>query len=97
MVNVTIVCLLVGKIPVKVNCAALSEDLLDSELFGHAGGAFTAVGDKRVGRFELANGGTLFLDKIATTSTRVHEKLLRFVEYGEFQRFGGEKDFQNYV
>ena len=76
---------------VKVNCAALSEDLLDSELFGHERGAFTGAVEKRVGRFELADGGTLFLDEIATASTRVQEKLLRIVEYGEFQRLGGEK------
>ena len=76
---------------VKVNCAALSEDLLDSELFGHKRGAFTGAVEKRAGRFELANGGTLFLDEIATESTRVQENLLRIVEYGEFQRLGGEK------
>lgn len=75
----------------KVNCAALSEDLLDSELFGHERGAFTGAMEKRSGRFELANNGTLFLDEIATASTRVQEKLLRVIEYGEFQRLGGEK------
>ncbi len=76
---------------VKVNCAALSEELLDSELFGHERGAFTGATDRRLGRFELANGGTLFLDEIATASMQVQEKLLRVVEYGEFQRLGGEK------
>ncbi|MEO0607331.1 MAG: phage shock protein operon transcriptional activator [Pseudomonadota bacterium] len=76
---------------VKVNCAALSEQLLDSELFGHERGAFTGATDRRLGRFELANGGTLFLDEIATASQQVQEKLLRVVEYGEFQRLGGEK------
>ena len=76
---------------VKVNCAALSEELLDSELFGHERGAFTGATDRRAGRFELADGGTLFLDEIATASQRVQEKLLRVIEYGEFQRLGGEK------
>lgn len=76
---------------VKVNCAALSEQLLDSELFGHERGAFTGATERRLGRFELANGGTLFLDEIATASMQVQEKLLRVVEYGEFQRLGGEK------
>ncbi|MEO1101465.1 MAG: phage shock protein operon transcriptional activator [Pseudomonadota bacterium] len=76
---------------VKVNCAALSEDLLDSELFGHERGAFTGATDRRAGRFELADGGTIFLDEIATASSRVQEKLLRVVEYGEYQRLGGEK------
>ncbi len=76
---------------VKVNCAALSEQLLDSELFGHERGAFTGATERRLGRFELANGGTLFLDEIATASMQVQEKLLRIVEYGEFQRLGGEK------
>ena len=76
---------------VKVNCAALSEQLLDSELFGHERGAFTGATERRLGRFELANGGTLFLDEIATASMQAQEKLLRVVEYGEFQRLGGEK------
>lgn len=76
---------------IKVNCAALSEELLDSELFGHERGAFTGATERRIGRFELADGGTLFLDEIATASMRVQEKLLRIVEYGEFQRLGGEK------
>lgn len=76
---------------VKVNCAALSDDLLDSELFGHERGAFTGATERRQGRFELANGGTIFLDEIATASARVQEKLLRVIEYGEFQRLGGEK------
>ncbi len=76
---------------IKVNCAALSEELLDSELFGHERGAFTGATERRIGRFELANGGTLFLDEIAIASMRVQEKLLRVVEYGEFQRLGGEK------
>lgn len=76
---------------VKVNCGALSEDLLDSELFGHEAGAFTGASRRRQGRFEKANGGTLFLDEIATASMQVQEKLLRVVEYGEFQRLGSEE------
>ncbi|MFN4024471.1 MAG: phage shock protein operon transcriptional activator [Hyphomonas sp.] len=76
---------------VKVNCAALSETLLDSELFGHERGAFTGATEMRRGRFELADGGTIFLDEIATASQQVQEKLLRIVEYGEFQRVGGSK------
>ncbi len=76
---------------VKVNCAALSDDLLDSELFGHEAGAFTGATRKRAGRFEQADGGTLFLDEIATASLPVQEKLLRVVEYGEYQRLGGEQ------
>ena len=76
---------------IKVNCAALSETLLDSELFGHERGAFTGATDMRRGRFEMADGGTIFLDEIATASQQVQEKLLRIVEYGEFQRVGGSK------
>ncbi len=76
---------------VKVNCASLSDDLLDSELFGHEQGAFTGASKKRAGRFEQADGGTLFLDEIATASLPVQEKLLRIVEYGEYQRLGGEQ------
>jgi psp operon transcriptional activator len=75
---------------VKVNCGSLSADLLDSELFGHEQGAFTGATKRRQGRFEQADGGTLFLDEIATASMEVQEKLLRVVEYGEFQRLGGE-------
>lgn len=73
-----------------VNCAALSDELLDSELFGHEAGAFTGASKRRQGRFERADGGTLFLDEIATASSRVQEKLLRVLEYGEFERLGGE-------
>ncbi len=76
---------------VKVNCAALSEDLLESELFGHEAGAFTGAKGRHMGRFERANGGTIFLDEIANASLRVQEKILRVVEYGEFERIGGEK------
>ena len=76
---------------IKVNCAALSEQLLDSELFGHERGAFTGATEQRKGRFELADGGTIFLDEIATASRAVQEKLLRIVEYGEFQRLGGSR------
>jgi psp operon transcriptional activator len=75
---------------VKVNCGALSQDLLDSELFGHEAGSFTGATKRRQGRFEQADGGTLFLDEIATASMQVQEKLLRVVEYGQFQRLGGE-------
>ncbi len=74
---------------VKVNCAALSETLLESELFGHEMGAFTGAQRKRAGRFELADGGTLILDEIANASAAVLEKVLRVIEYGEFERVGG--------
>jgi psp operon transcriptional activator len=75
---------------VKVNCAALSEELLESELFGHEAGAFTGARARHKGRFERAEGGTLFLDEIASASSRVQEKLLRVIEYGEYERVGGE-------
>jgi psp operon transcriptional activator len=74
---------------VKVNCAALPETLLDSELFGHEAGAFTGAVRRRIGRLEQADSGTLFLDEIATASDAVQEKLLRAVEYGELERVGG--------
>lgn len=76
---------------VKVNCAAMTETLLDSELFGHERGAFTGATEMRRGRFELADGGTIFLDEIATAGQALQERLLRIVEYGEFQRVGGSK------
>jgi len=74
---------------IKLNCAALSETLLETELFGHEAGAFTGAQRRHQGRFELADGGTLFLDEIATASLRVQEKILRVIEYGEFERVGG--------
>ncbi len=73
---------------VKVNCAALPESLLETELFGHEAGAFTGAVRRRAGRFERADGGTLFLDEIADAGLPVQEKLLRVVEYGVFERVG---------
>ncbi|MGH8158780.1 MAG: phage shock protein operon transcriptional activator [Rhodanobacter sp.] len=74
---------------VKLNCATLTEALLETELFGHEAGAFTGATRRHVGRFEQANGGTLFLDELTTVSMRVQEKILRAVEYGQFERVGG--------
>lgn len=74
---------------VTVNCAALSDSLLESELFGHEAGAFTGATKRHIGRFERADKGTLFLDEISSASMRVQEKILRVVEYGEFERVGG--------
>jgi psp operon transcriptional activator len=76
---------------VKVNCAALTETLLESELFGHEAGAFTGATRAHVGRFEQADGGTLVLDELGTIPLRMQEKILRAIEYGEFQRVGGTK------
>jgi psp operon transcriptional activator len=76
---------------VKLNCAALAEDLLDSELFGHEAGAFTGATKRHAGRFERAEGGTLFLDEIASAGLRIQEKLLRVIEYGEYERVGGSE------
>ncbi len=76
---------------IKVSCAALSEGLLESELFGHEKGAFTGAWEKKKGRFELANGGTLFLDEIGDMSTRTQTKLLRVLQEREFERVGGQK------
>lgn len=76
---------------IKLNCAALNEGLLDSELFGHEAGAFTGAQRRHPGRFERAHGGTLLLDEVATMSDRLQEKLLRVIEYGEFERVGGQQ------
>jgi psp operon transcriptional activator len=76
---------------VKLNCATLAESLLDSELFGHEAGAFTGAVRRRLSRFEIADGGTLFLDEIATASLAVQEKILRVIEYGSFERVGGNE------
>lgn len=76
---------------IKINCGAIAETLLESELFGHEAGAFTGATKQHIGRFERADGGTLFLDELATMSLRLQEKLLRLIEYGEFERVGGAK------
>ena len=75
---------------IRVNCGALSESLLDSELFGHERGAFTGADRQRRGRFELADGGTLFLDEIATISPATQVRLLRVLQERELERVGGE-------
>ena len=76
---------------VKVNCAALTESLLESELFGHEAGAFTGATRTHTGRFEQADGGTLVLDELGTVPLRMQENILRVIEYGEFQRVGGSE------
>lgn len=82
---------------IKLNCAALNESLLESELFGHEAGAFTGASKRHEGRFERADGGSLFLDELATTSARIQEKLLRVIEYGEFERVGGSRSVKTDV
>lgn len=79
---------------ISLNCAALNENLLDSELFGHEAGAFTGAQKRHPGRFERADGGTLFLDELATAPMLVQEKLLRVIEYGELERVGGNQPLQ---
>ncbi|MBC8451151.1 MAG: sigma-54-dependent Fis family transcriptional regulator [Planctomycetes bacterium] len=79
---------------VRVNCAALSEQLLESELFGHERGAFTGAVKRREGRFELSNGGTLLLDEIGEISPALQAKLLRVLQEGEFERVGGNDTLQ---
>jgi psp operon transcriptional activator len=74
----------------KVNCAALTETLLDTELFGHDAGAFTGATRAHAGHFERASEGTLVLDELGTISPRMQEKILRVIEYGEFRRVGGD-------
>ncbi len=82
---------------VKLNCAALAESLLETELFGHEAGSFTGATRRRLGRFELANEGSLFLDELSNTSERVQEKVLRVIEYGELERVGGNDTIQTNV
>lgn len=80
---------------VTVHCGALSEDLLESELFGHEKGAFTGAMFNRKGRFEIADGGTIFLDEIATISGKMQIELLRVLESKKFVRVGGNKEIQS--
>ncbi len=76
---------------VKVNCAALSSSLIESELFGHEKGAFTGAAARKIGRFELADGATIFLDEIGELPLELQSKLLRVLQEGEFERLGGTK------
>jgi transcriptional regulator with PAS, ATPase and Fis domain len=82
---------------ITVNCAALPETLLESELFGHEKGAFTGASQRRIGRFEEADEGTLFLDEIGDLSPPVQVKLLRFLQEREFQRVGGNQTIRSDV
>jgi psp operon transcriptional activator len=82
---------------VKMNCATLAESLLETELFGHEAGAFTGATRRHFGRFEIANEGSLFLDELANASQRVQEKILRVIEYGEFERVGGRETIRTNV
>ncbi len=79
---------------IKVNCAALTEELIESELFGHERGAFTGALRRKIGRFEMADEGTLFLDEIANMSPRTQAKVLRVLQDQEFERVGGEKSIR---
>ena len=79
---------------VKVNCAALPSDLIESELFGHEKGAFTGATDRRIGRFELADGGTLFLDEVGELPMGTQAKLLRALQEQAFERVGGSQTLQ---
>jgi formate hydrogenlyase transcriptional activator len=79
---------------VKVNCATLPANLIESELFGHEKGAFTGAVEKKIGRFELADGGTIFLDEIGELPVELQAKLLRILQEGEFERLGNPKTFK---
>ncbi len=80
---------------IRVNCAALPESLLESELFGHEKGSFTGAIGLRKGRFELAHGGTIFLDEVGELSPGTQKKLLRVLQFGEFERVGGSVTLQS--
>jgi two-component system nitrogen regulation response regulator NtrX len=79
---------------VKVNCAAIPTELIESELFGHEKGAFTGAATQRRGKFELADGGTIFLDEVGDLHEASQAKLLRVLQDGEFQRVGGEQSIR---
>src|SRR5687767_9087991 len=78
---------------VAINCGALPESLIESELFGHRKGAFTGADEHRIGLFEVANGGTVFLDEIGELPKAMQAKLLRFLESGEIRRVGDNASF----
>ena len=86
-----------GKILVKVNCAALPANLIESELFGHEKGAFTGAYEKRIGKFELAHGGTIFLDEIGEMPLELQSKLLRVLQEKEIERVGGKNPIKTDV
>lgn len=79
---------------IVINCAAFNENLLESEIFGHEAGSFTGAARSKRGRFELANGGSLFLDELAQSPESLQEKLLRVLEYQEFERVGGTETIE---
>ncbi|MCB1664393.1 MAG: nitric oxide reductase transcriptional regulator NorR [Pseudomonadales bacterium] len=79
---------------VQINCAALSENLVESELFGHVSGAFSGANKDRAGKFELADGGTLFLDEVGELPLQIQAKLLRAIQSGEIQRVGSDENHQ---
>ncbi|RKY13479.1 MAG: sigma-54-dependent Fis family transcriptional regulator [Planctomycetota bacterium] len=82
---------------VKINCTALPESLLESELFGHEKGAFTGATDRKLGRFEMAHGGTIFLDEIGDFSLNLQVKILRVIQFKEFERVGGYETIKSNV
>ena len=82
---------------IKVNCASIPENLIESELFGHEKGSFTGAIEKRIGRFELADGGTLFLDEIGELPLNLQPKLLHVLQQGEFERIGSSKTIKTNV
>ncbi|HEX9250621.1 MAG TPA: sigma-54 dependent transcriptional regulator, partial [Ignavibacteriaceae bacterium] len=82
---------------IKVNCASIPENLIESELFGHERGAFTGATGKRIGRFEIANGGTIFLDEIGELPINLQPKLLTVLQQGEFERIGSSKTIKTDV
>ena len=79
---------------VQVNCAAIPEELIESELFGHEKGSFTGATEKQIGKFELAHSGTIFLDEVGDMSLRTQAKVLRVLQEGEVERIGSQKTIQ---
>src|ERR671931_564021 len=86
-----------GGIFIKLNCAAIPAELIESELFGHEKGAFTGATQQRRGKFELADGGTLFLDEVGDMNPSAQAKVLRVLQEGEFERVGGDQTIKTDV